>query len=307
MQNEHVLNRVKSVDSSRLTFKDVKAVVKLGLVQGNLIPTFAGAFVAIMMTQRSFLSSMPELLTMLIGSTLIMAGSCALNNFYDQDIDRIMPSKQERPSVTGKIATHSIFRLSFILMLIGELLLFSINIETGLIGFLGIFGYVVLYSIWSKRHLVSNTIIGSFPGAIPPLVGWAAIDPGLSKIAWMLFIIMFIWQPAHFYALAIKRKDEYAMANIPMLPSVKGFARTRLGMLFWVALLLPTPFLMGELGTIFIVLATILNLGWLLLALSGFKSNVKENKWAMSMFIYSLNYLMIFFVMIVVVTLIQMI
>ncbi len=304
MQNEHILKGVKSVER-RLTFKDVKAIVKLGLVQGNLIPAFAGAFIAIMLSGRSFLSSIPELLTMLFGTTLIMAGSCALNNFYDQDIDSIMPSKQDRPSVTGKISTASILQLSLVLMIVGEMLLFMINIETGIIGFLGIFGYVVLYSVWSKRHLVSNTIIGSFPGAIPPLVGYAAIEPSLSSTAWMLFVIMFIWQPAHFYALAIKRSEEYALAGIPMLPSVKGFKRTRLSMLFWVMLLLPTPFFMQELGTVFMVLASVLNLGWLLLAISGFRSNVKENKWAMTMFVYSLNYLMIFFVMIVVVTLIQ--
>ncbi|MEB8172059.1 protoheme IX farnesyltransferase [Macrococcoides caseolyticum] len=304
MQNEHILKGVKSVER-RLTFKDVKAIVKLGLVQGNLIPAFAGAFIAIMLSGRSFLSSIPELLTMLFGTTLIMAGSCALNNFYDQDIDSIMPSKQNRPSVTGKVSTASILQLSLVLMIIGEMLLFTINIETGIIGFLGIFGYVVLYSVWSKRHLVSNTIIGSFPGAIPPLVGYAAIEPSLSSTAWMLFVIMFIWQPAHFYALAIKRSEEYALAGIPMLPSVKGFKRTRLSMLFWVMLLLPTPFFMQELGTVFMVLASVLNLGWLLLAISGFRSNVKENKWAMTMFVYSLNYLMIFFVMIVVVTLIQ--
>ncbi|WZE73818.1 heme o synthase [Macrococcus sp. CCM 2573] len=304
MQNEHILKGVKSVER-RLTFKDVKAIVKLGLVQGNLIPAFAGAFIAIMLSGRSFLSSIPELLTMLFGTTLIMAGSCALNNFYDQDIDSIMPSKQDRPSVTGKVSTASILQLSLVLMVVGEMLLFTINIETGIIGFLGIFGYVVLYSVWSKRHLVSNTIIGSFPGAIPPLVGYAAIEPSLSSTAWMLFVIMFIWQPAHFYALAIKRSEEYALAGIPMLPSVKGFKRTRLSMLFWVMLLLPTPFFMQELGTVFMVLASVLNLGWLLLAISGFRSNVKENKWAMTMFVYSLNYLMIFFVMIVVVTLIQ--
>ncbi|BAH17438.1 heme o synthase [Macrococcoides caseolyticum] len=304
MQNEHILKGVKSVER-RLTFKDVKAIVKLGLVQGNLIPAFAGAFIAIMLSGRSFLSSIPELLTMLFGTTLIMAGSCALNNFYDQDIDSIMPSKQNRPSVTGKVSTASILQLSLVLMIVGEMLLFTINIETGIIGFLGIFGYVVLYSVWSKRHLVSNTIIGSFPGAIPPLVGYAAIEPSLSSTAWMLFVIMFIWQPAHFYALAIKRSEEYALAGIPMLPSVKGFKRTRLSMLFWVMLLLPTPFFMQELGTVFMVLASVLNLGWLLLAISGFRSNVKENKWAMTMFVYSLNYLMIFFVMIVVVTLIQ--
>ncbi|QUR93738.1 heme o synthase [Macrococcoides canis] len=304
MQNEHILKGVKPVER-RLTFKDVKAIVKLGLVQGNLIPAFAGAFIAIMLSGRSFLSSIPELLTMLFGTTLIMAGSCALNNFYDQDIDSIMPSKQNRPSVTGKVSAASILQLSFVLMVVGEILLFMINIETGIIGFLGIFGYVVLYSVWSKRHLVSNTIIGSFPGAIPPLVGYAAIEPSLSSTAWMLFVIMFIWQPAHFYALAIKRSEEYALAGIPMLPSVKGFKRTRLAMLFWVLLLLPTPFFMQELGTVFIALASVLNLGWLLLAISGFRSNVKENKWAMTMFVYSLNYLMIFFVMIVVVTLIQ--
>lgn len=304
MQNEHILKGVKSVER-RLTFKDVKAIVKLGLVQGNLIPAFAGAFIAIMLSGRSFLSSIPELLTMLFGTTLIMAGSCALNNFYDQDIDSIMPSKQNRPSVTGKVSTASILQLSLVLMIVGEMLLFTINIETGIIGFLGIFGYVVLYSVWSKRHLVSNTIIGSFPGAIPPLVGYAAIEPSLSSTAWMLFVIMFIWQPAHFYALAIKRSEEYALAGIPMLPSVKGFKRTRLSMLFWVMLLLPTPFFMQELDTVFMVLASVLNLGWLLLAISGFRSNVKENKWAMTMFVYSLNYLMIFFVMIVVVTLIQ--
>ncbi|TDM37871.1 protoheme IX farnesyltransferase [Macrococcoides canis] len=304
MQNEHILKGVKTIER-RLTFKDVKAIVKLGLVQGNLIPAFAGAFIAIMLSGRSFLSSIPELLTMLFGTTLIMAGSCALNNFYDQDIDSIMPSKQNRPSVTGKVSAASILQLSFVLMFVGEILLFMINIETGIIGFLGIFGYVVLYSVWSKRHLVSNTIIGSFPGAIPPLVGYAAIEPSLSSTAWMLFVIMFIWQPAHFYALAIKRSEEYALAGIPMLPSVKGFKRTRLAMLFWVLLLLPTPFFMQELGTVFIALASVLNLGWLLLAISGFRSNVKENKWAMTMFVYSLNYLMIFFVMIVVVTLIQ--
>ncbi|UTH12409.1 heme o synthase [Macrococcoides canis] len=304
MQNEHILKGVKPVER-RLTFKDVKAIVKLGLVQGNLIPAFAGAFIAIMLSGRSFLSSIPELLTMLFGTTLIMAGSCALNNFYDQDIDSIMPSKQNRPSVTGKVSAASILQLSFVLMVVGEILLFMINIETGIIGFLGIFGYVVLYSVWSKRHLVSNTIIGSFPGAIPPLVGYAAIETSLSSTAWMLFVIMFIWQPAHFYALAIKRSEEYALAGIPMLPSVKGFKRTRLAMLFWVLLLLPTPFFMQELGTVFIALASVLNLGWLLLAISGFRSNIKENKWAMTMFVYSLNYLMIFFVMIVVVTLIQ--
>ncbi|RXK18866.1 heme o synthase [Macrococcus sp. DPC7161] len=306
MQNGQVINGVNAIND-RLTAKDVKAIIKLGLVQGNLIPTFAAAFVAIIMTHRSFLGSVPELITMLLGSSLIMAGSCAFNNYYDQDIDKIMPSKQNRPSVTGKINAKQLVMLSVLLIIIGELLLFFINFETGVLGFIGVIGYVVLYSIWSKRHLVANTVIGSFPGAMPPLIGWAAIDADLSKTAWMLFAIMFIWQPIHFYALAIKRSEEYKLANIPMLPSVKGFNRTRISMLFWVLLLLPTPFLMPELGTVYVGLATILNVLWLLLTVTGFKADVKKNKWATTMFVYSLNYLLIFFAMIVVVTLIQMI
>ncbi|TDM07372.1 heme o synthase [Macrococcus lamae] len=306
MQNESIIRNVRVADE-KLTIKDIKAIIKLGLVQGNLIPTFAAAWLAIIMTNQSFLNSVPELITMILGSILIMGGSCALNNFYDQDIDALMPSKMNRPSVTGKIEGTSILKLAMLLIISGEIMLFMINITTGIIGFLGIFGYVVLYSVWSKRHLVSNTVIGSFPGAVPPLIGWACIDPKLSNIAWMLFIIMFAWQPAHFYALAIKRKEEYRLAGIPMLPTVKGFNRTRLGMLFWIVVLLPTPFLMTELGTVFIVLASLLNIGWLALALTGFSKGLNEEKWAMKMFIYSLNYLMLFFVMIVLVTLVQMI
>ena len=94
----------------------------------------------------------------------------------------------------------------------------------------GIVGYVSYYSIWSKRHTTWNTVVGSFPGAVPPLIGWTAIDGQISLVAFALFLVVFCWQPIHFYALAIKRSDEYSLANIPMLPSVKGFKRTRVSM-----------------------------------------------------------------------------
>ena len=94
-----------------------------------------------------------------------------------------------------------------------------------------------------KRQLVSNTIIGSISGAVPPLIGWAAVDGNLDIIAWCLFILMFIWQPPHFYALAMRRVEEYRAAGIPMLPVVKGFKTTKKHILIWVAALLPTPFI----------------------------------------------------------------
>ncbi|MCE5033029.1 heme o synthase [Staphylococcus cohnii] len=295
-----------SHNSSRVTFKELQQIIKMGLVQGNLIPAFAGSWLAIVLANHSFLSSIPQILMMLVGSTLIMGGACALNNYYDQDIDSIMPSKQQRPSVNGKISNRNLLLLSFGMMLVGEALLFALNIPSGVIGLLGIVGYVSFYSIWSKRHTVWNTVIGSFPGAVPPLIGWTAIEGNISMVAVALFLVIFCWQPVHFYALAIKRKDEYSLANIPMLPSVKGFKRTRVSMFIWLVLLLPLPLLLNDLGTTFIILATLLNLGWLYLGLTSLKKDSDQTKWATKMFIYSLNYLVVFFVLVVVVSLIKM-
>lgn len=159
----------------------------MGLVQGNLIPAFAGAWLAVVMSNHSFLSSIPQILLMLIGSTLIMGGACALNNYYDQDIDRIMPSKQNRPTVNDRISDKNLLILSFGMMLLGEACLFLLNVPSGVLGLIGIVGYVSYYSIWSKRHTTWNTVVGSFPGAVPPLIGWVAIDGNISLIAIALF------------------------------------------------------------------------------------------------------------------------
>lgn len=99
--------------TGRVSFKELQQIIKMGLVQGNLIPAFAGAWLAIVMTNHSFLSSIPQILLMLVGSTLIMGGACALNNYYDQDIDRIMPSKQGRPTVNDRISDRNLLMLSF--------------------------------------------------------------------------------------------------------------------------------------------------------------------------------------------------
>ncbi|MGJ5712217.1 heme o synthase [Staphylococcus auricularis] len=295
-----------SHSSSRVTFKEIQQIIKMGLVQGNLIPAFAGAWLAVVLTNHSFLSSIPQILIMLVGATLIMGGACALNNYYDQDIDSIMPSKQKRPTVNDRISDRNLLILSFGMMLIGEALLFVLNVPSGVIGLIGIVGYVSFYSIWSKRHTVWNTVVGSFPGAVPPLIGWAAIEGSLSVTAIVLFLVVFCWQPIHFYALAIKRKDEYSLANIPMLPSVKGFNRTRVSMFIWLVCLLPLPFFLNELGTTFVVLATLLNLGWIYVGLTNFKKQTNKTKWATAMFIYSLNYLVVFFALVVIVSLIKM-
>ena len=283
-----------AVESTTFT-KDFLALIKIGIVNSNLITVFTGLWLAFQFSDKNFLDHMDILVYTIVGSALIIAGSAAMNNYIDTDIDPLMASKRARPTVTGRFKPSAVLALAISFIVIGELFLFSASVSAGLFGIAGILAYVVLYSMWSKRRHVGNTIVGSISGAIPPLIGWAAVEPALGMGAWALFLIMFIWQPPHFYALAMKRTEEYRAANIPMLPVVKGFHRTKKSMLAWVLLLFPLPFLLMELGIGFIILATALNIGWLVLAIQGFKA-ADDLKWAKKMFIYSLNYMTILFV-----------
>ncbi len=275
--------------------KDFLALIKIGIVNSNLITVFTGLWLAFQFSDRHFLNELDILVYTIVGSALIIAGSAAMNNYIDTDIDPLMESKKGRPTVTGRFKPSAVLALAISFIVIGELFLFSASVSAGMFGIAGVLAYVVLYSMWSKRRYVSNTIVGSISGAIPPLIGWAAVEPTLGTGAWALFLIMFIWQPPHFYALAMKRTEEYRAANIPMLPVVKGFHRTKKSMLAWIVVLFPLPFLLMELGTGFLVLATLLNIGWLVLAIRGFKVT-DDLKWAKTMFIYSLNYMTILFV-----------
>ncbi|AWP36584.1 protoheme IX farnesyltransferase [Heyndrickxia coagulans] len=292
--------RVKAADASAL--KDFLSLIKIGIVNSNLITAFTGMWLALELTNRHFLQSLDIMVLAMAGTALIVAGSCSLNNWYDRDIDVIMKSKNFRPTVTGRFSNAKVLTIGLGFVAIGTLLLFMTTPMAGLIGLFGVFSYVVLYTMWSKRTLVSNTVIGSFAGAVPPLIGWAAVDPHLGIVPWMLFLLMFIWQPPHFYAIAMKKCEEYKAAGIPMLPAVKGFQITKWHMLIWVALLIPVPFFLKPLGIGFIILATLFNLGWLALSLSGLKMK-NDLKWAKWMFIYSLNYLTILFVAMVIATL----
>jgi heme o synthase len=283
--------------------KDFLALIKIGIVNSNLITTFTGLWLALHFSGQSFLSNLDTVIFTILGSSLIIAGSCSINNYIDRDIDHLMERTKARPTVTGKVVPAKVLILGIILITLGTMFLLFTTLTATVIGLLGVFSYVVLYTMWSKRQLVSNTIIGSISGAVPPLIGWAAVDGNLDIMAWSLFILMFIWQPPHFYALAMRRVEEYRAAGIPMLPVVKGFKTTKKHIVLWVALLLPTPFLLTSLGIPFLILATFLNIGWLALGIYGYK--IKDDiKWAKLMFVYSLQYLTIIFVAMVIVTLV---
>lgn len=300
---EASLENVRPSTVETTVIKDFLALIKVGIVNSNAMTTFTGLWLALHFSGAHFLDNIDLILATLIGSSLIVAGSCSLNNYIDRDIDHLMERTKGRPTVTGKVQPGKVALMSFLLIGIGTAFLFTTSITAAVIGLFGVFSYVVLYTMWSKRQYVSNTVVGSISGAVPPLIGWAAVDPNLDTMAWMLFAIVFVWQPPHFYALAMRRVEEYRAAGIPMLPVVKGFNATKRSIFLWVTALLPLPFFLSSLGVPFIVLATMLNIGWLALGFYGLK--LKDDiKWAKMMFIYSLQYLTVMFVAMVIVTLI---
>lgn len=296
MSNGRAITAGTDADLETTSFvKDFLALIKIGIVNSNLVTTFTGLWLAFQFSNRHFLDELDLMFYTLFGAALIIAGSAAMNNFIDRDIDPIMSRTKSRPTVTGRFKPTAVLSVALTFLVVGEILLFMASVSAGVWGLAGIISYVVLYTMWSKRKHVSNTIVGSISGAIPPVIGWAAVEPTLGWGALSLFLIMFAWQPPHFYALAMKRTEEYRAAGIPMLPVIKGFAHTKRSMLLWILVLFPLPFLLMELGTWFLVLATLLNIGWLVLALKGFKAE-DDLKWAKGMFIYSLNYMTIIFV-----------
>ncbi|WP_078547369.1 heme o synthase [Litchfieldia alkalitelluris] len=297
----HIEDTNPQILDKRLVLKDFLALIKIGIVNSNFITTFTGIWLALYFTGEGLLANISTLIFTLLGSSLVIAGSCAINNFIDRDIDHLMERTKDRPTVTGKVVPVHVLYMGIAFTFLGTVFLSLTTLTAAIIGLVGFVTYVFLYTMWSKRRYTINTVIGSISGAVPPLIGWAAIDPGLHTVAWVLFLIMFIWQPPHFLAIAMKRCEEYRRAGIPMLPVVHGFAITKRQMVVWVACLLPLPFYLFSLGIPFLILATLLNIGWLIIGIMGFKMK-DDIKWSKYMFVYSLNYLTILFVAMVIVT-----
>ena len=296
-----VVEDVKPTKLQSSVFKDVLAVVKIGIVNSNLITTFTGLWLALHFTGKGFLSNLHIVFFALIGSALVIAGSCALNNFIDRDIDHLMERTKNRPTVSGSVEPKRVLWFGILLVAVGTISLLMTTVTAAIIGLVGVVTYVFLYTMWSKRSNTFNTVIGSISGAVPPVIGWTAVDDSFHIVPIILFLLMFLWQPPHFLALAMKRCEEYRAAGIPMLPVVHGFEVTKRQIVIWIVALLPLPFYLFSLGVPFLVIATLLNVGWLALGLAGFKMK-DDMKWAKWMFIYSLNYLTILFVTMVIVT-----
>src|SRR5690606_31316845 len=187
MGNSRTITTIDETSSpAKTTWSDFTALIKIGIVNSNLITTFTGLWLAFMFTEKHFLQSLDIVILTLVGSAFIIAGSCALNNFIDRDIDPIMQRTKGRPTVTGKISGSKVLIIGFTLVDLNLLMLLLKNIVTGVIGIIDVVSYVVLYIIYSKRRQVSITIVVIISATLSPLQVGAGCEPTFLTMALML-------------------------------------------------------------------------------------------------------------------------
>lgn len=300
-QKDGTVLLVKEQNTSTL-LSDLKALFKANVLLANVLPVFTGYWLALYFSGTSFSENWDVFLLTMIGSTLVMAGALVINNWYDVDIDTVMDRTKNRPTVTGTFSLKVVLTLGIAFSVLGFILLLFTTIEAAIWAFVGWFTYVILYTMWSKRRYTLNTVIGSVSGAVSPLIGWTAIESSYHIVPIILFLILFVFQMPHTFAIAMRKYHEYKAAGVAMLPVVYGIAMTKRQIFVYVACLLPLPFYLTSLGTTFIVIATVLNIGWLAVSIYGFFTK-DDQGWARVIFIYSVNYITILFVLMVIVTL----
>ncbi len=233
-------------------------------------------------------------------------GSGALNMWYDSDIDAVMSRTLNRPIPAGRIERDHALALGLILSTFSVALLgLATNwVAAGLLAFT-IFFYAVIYTMWLKRSTPQNIVIGGAAGAFPPMVGWAAVTGTVSLESCLLFLIIFLWTPPHFWALALYKQSDYGAAKIPMLPNVAGERATKWQILLYSVILVATtllPGFIGFAGAIYMVAAAGIGLGFLWLAWQLFRTvdDKAMRKAGRSLFTYSLSYLFVIFLALIV-------
>jgi protoheme IX farnesyltransferase len=260
-------------------------LTKPGIIYGNAITAMAGFFLA----ERGHFH-LRLFIAMLLGLSLVIASGCVFNNIMDKDIDAKMARTKNRAMVIGAIKDSHASTFGFILVIcgLGILALFASHVAA-IVAFIGFAVYVRAYTPL-KRKTVWATLIGAVAGATPPVIGYTAVSGRLDAAAVILFLILIFWQMPHFYAIAIRRLEDYKAANIPVLPVKKGLQITKAAMLLYCAGFVISTLLLTVYkytGTTYLVVALILGLTWLAICARGFTAK-NSAKWAKQTFLFSL-------------------
>lgn len=283
------------------TWRDYVQLTKPGITMSNLMTTFAALWLA----SYGFPDWKLAILTML-GTALVIMSGAVLNNFYDRDLDKKMKRTKNRALPSGRISSRNALLLGIGLLLAGlAVLAVFANPLAAVWGLIGHIFYVLIYTPL-KRVTTLNTVIGGISGAAPPVIGWVAVTNNMDAAAWLLFLILFLWQPPHFLALAMLKTEEYRAGNLPMLPVVKGFAETKRQMVLWGSVLFPASLLLfihGSVGYIYLIVMSIMGLVYMVLLFQGFRAK-DDLAWARKLFGYSILYLTVFCAVVVISTMV---
>lgn len=260
-------------------------LTKPGIIFGNLITVAAGFLLA----SKGHID-LKLFFATVIGLTFLIASACVFNNYIDRPIDKKMERTKNRPLVTGLISGQHALIFGMILGIIGNVvLLLYTNLLTVTVAGVGFFVYVIIYSLW-KRHTIYGTAIGSIAGAVPPVVGYCAVSNHFDLGALILFSMLVLWQMPHFFSIALYHFDDYAAAEIPVLPIKKGALRTKIHMVLYIIGFIFTAIMLtffDYTGYVYLTVTVIIGLAWLGLCLKGFKSS-NDQIWGRRMFHLSL-------------------
>jgi len=286
------------------------SILKPGILFGNIVTVCGGFFLGATHSalhnsnHTSFFSLFLLLIITLISMSLIVGSGCVFNNIIDRDIDKLMDRTCNRVLVQGLISPKIAFIYAVFVGLAGFLLAYlEINLWAFYIAALGWIFYVIVYSLFLKRKSTAGTLWGSISGAVPPVVGYCAAVNYFDWGALSLFIILFLWQMPHFYAISIYRLKDFTAAKIPVLPAIHTMLYTKITMLIYIisyALATLVPFFLGYAGYIYLIGSSVLGVIWMIYSVQGFKIKFqdpnnptpeeisKNNRWAKKVFLFSI-------------------
>jgi len=272
-----------------MNWRDYYELTKPRVVMLIVFTAIVGMFVSV----PGWPGAMP-LLFGTLGIGLAASSAAVFNHVLDARIDIQMMRTRGRPLPQGKLTEKAALSFASVLCVISMIILwFIVNPLTAVLTFFSLIGYAVVYTVWLKRATPQNIVIGGAAGAAPPILGWTAVTNEIHSGALLLFLIVFVWTPPHFWALAIARKEEYAKVDIPMLPVTHGEAYTRLNILLYtilLALVTLMPYLIRMSGLIYLVSAIVLDIVFLYYAVRMYRVPSDEAL-PMETFKFSISYL----------------
>ncbi|MBT5331697.1 MAG: protoheme IX farnesyltransferase [Porticoccaceae bacterium] len=282
-----------TASSSRPLWKDYLELTKPRVVALMILTSLIGMLLAV-----PGMVPLDVLIFGNLGIALVAGSAAAVNHYVDRRIDVHMARTQNRPLATGRLSSAEALGFAAVLGIIGTaILVVFANVLTALLTIAALVGYAVIYTLYLKRATPQNIVIGGLAGAAPPLLGWVAVTGEVHPYSLLLVLIIFAWTPPHFWALAVHRQEDYAKAEIPMLPVTHGEKYTVFNILLYTLLLLVVsllPYVFGMFGWIYLVGALLLGsrfLYWAIVMIMG-----KKQGSGMKTFQYSIWYLMILFV-----------